>query len=152
MKSKMPLIIGGVAAALVVTLALVILFSVLGWWPAVLDIVLIFAALVSIGLLAALIYAVFNFTRTIVQVKNEMMPVLQSLRTTSSAVREGAKTATAFGVDPAVRTVGVLAGSAQVAGVLFGKGEARKRADKRQKRRQEIERELVARGELDGLR
>jgi hypothetical protein len=51
-----------------------------------------------------------------------------------------------------VRTVGVLAGSAQVAGVLFGKGEARKRSEKRQKRRQEIERELAAKGELDGTR
>ena len=152
MRNNTPLIIGLAVAAVVVTIALIILFSVLGWWPAVLDIVLIFAALVSIVLLAALIYAVLNFTRTIVQVKNEVLPVLQSLRTTSSAVREGAKTATAFGVDPAVRTVGVLAGSAQVASVLFGKGEARKRADKRQKRRQEIERELAARGDLNGTR
>lgn len=152
MLSNKPLIIGGAVAAVIITIALVVLFSVLGWWPALLDIALIFAALVSIGLLSALIYAVVNLTRTIVQVRDEMMPVLQSLRTTSSAVREGAKTATTFGVDPAVRTVGVLAGSAQVAGVLFGKGEARKRADKRQKRRQEIERELVARRELDGTR
>jgi hypothetical protein len=148
----MPLIIAGAAVGLIVTIALVVIFSILGWWPAVLDVVLIIAALVSIGLLAALIYAVLNFTRTIVQVKNEMLPVLESLRTTSSAVREGAKTATAFGVDPAVRTVGVLAGSAQVAGVLLGKSEARKRAEKRQKRRQEIERELAAKGELDGTR
>jgi len=152
MRSKMPLIIAGAAVGGLIILGLIILFSVLGWWPAVLDVVLIIAALVSIGLLAALIYAVLNFTRTIVQVKNELMPVLDSLRTTSSAVREGAKTATAFGVDPAVRTVGVLAGAGQVAGVLLGKSEARKRAEKRQKRRQEIERELAAKGELNGTR
>jgi hypothetical protein len=152
MKSRTPFIVGGAAVGVVILVLLVWWFSAEGWWPAILDIVLIFAALVSIALLAALIYAVLNFTRTIVQVKNEVLPVLQSLRTTSSAVREGAKTATAFGVDPAVRTVGVLAGSAQVASVLFGKGEARKRADKRQKRRQEIERELAERGELDGTR
>lgn len=152
MESYKPLIIAGAVVAVIITIALVVLFSVLGWWPAVLDVVLIIAALVSIVLLTALIYAVVNFTRTIVQVRDELIPVLQSMRTTSSAVREGAKTATAFGLDPAVRTVGVLAGSAQVAGVLFGKGEARKRADKRQRRRQEIERELVERGELDGTR
>ena len=58
----------------------------------------------------------------------------------------------AFGVAPAVRTASVLAGAGEVAAVVLGRGHANKRAEKRQKRRQEIERELAARGELDGHR
>jgi len=55
-------------------------------------------------------------------------------------------------VAPAVRTASVLAGAGEVAAVVLGRGHANKRAERRQKRRQEIERELAARGELDGHR
>src|SRR5215469_10512424 len=152
MQKAKPFIIGGAVAAVVIGIALLITFTVTGAWPVVLDIVLVITALVSLVLLAALIYAVLALTRTIMDVKNEALPVLQSVKTTSSAVREGAKTATAFGVDPAVRTASVLAGAGEVASVMLGKGHAQKRAEKRQKRRLEIERELAARGELDGYR
>jgi hypothetical protein len=133
-------------------LAFIITATILGWWPVVLDIVLIIAALVSIALLGFLIWAVLNLTRTIVQVKDELMPVLENAKTTTNAVREGAKTATVFGVDPAVRTAGLMAGAGQVAAVILGRGEAHKRAERRQKRRREIERELAAREELNGYR
>ncbi|HEU5438187.1 MAG TPA: hypothetical protein VFU88_02760 [Ktedonobacterales bacterium] len=149
-KLRIAAIIAGVV--LVIAFALAIWFTIAGWWPVVLDIVLVVTALVSMVLLAALIYAVISFTRTVLNVKDEVMPVLESLKTTSNAVREGAKTASAFGVDPAVRTASVLVGAGEVASVLLGKGEAKKRADKRRKRRIEIERELADRGQLNGYR
>jgi ABC-type multidrug transport system fused ATPase/permease subunit len=149
-KLRIAAIIAGVV--LVIAIALAIWFTIAGWWPVVLDIVLVVTALVSMVLLAALVYAVISFTRTVLNVKDEVMPVLESLKTTSNAVREGAKTASAFGVDPAVRTASVLVGAGEVASVLLGKGEAKKRADKRRKRRMEIERELADRGQLNGYR
>jgi len=149
---KRNLIIGGGVAAVIVIGLLVWLFSAKGWWPAILDIVMIIAVLINIALIVALIIAVRTLVTTVLQVKAEVMPLLQNAKTTSSAVREGAKTASAFGVDPAVRTVGLLAGAGQVATVLLGKGEAQKRSERRQKRRQEIERELAAKGQLDGTR
>ena len=151
MENKQWLIYGGIAAGVLLVIFF-ILATVFGWWPVVVDIVLVLTALVSMVLLAALIFAVLRLTRTAIDIKNELMPVLQSLRTTSSAAREAAKTATAFGVNPAVRTAGMLVGAGEVASVILGKGEAKKRAERRQRRRVEIERELAQRGELDGYR
>lgn len=152
MQSKLKLV--GILAAIAVVIAIVfaVFATIFGWWPVVVDIVLVVTALVSLALLACLLYAVLSLTRTALAIKNEMLPVLQSLKTTSSAVREGAKTASAFGVDPAVRTAATLVGAGEVASVLLGKGEAKKRAEKRQKRKVEIERELARKGELDGYR
>ena len=146
--------IAGIIAGVVLVAAIIfaVFATIEGWWPVVLDIVLIITALVSMVLLGALAYAVLSFTRTLIDVKHEVTPVLQSLQTTSNAVREGAKTASAFGVDPAVRTAATLVGAGEVASVLLGKGEAKKRAEKRQQRKVEIERELARRGELDGYR
>ena len=149
MMNKLPWIIGGAALVL---FAFAVVSTIFGWWPVVLDIVLVLAALISLVMFAAFIYAVLQLTRTIVETKNELMPVLESLRTTSNAAREAAKTATAFGIDPAVRTASVVAGVGEVAAVVLGKGRAQKRAEQRQKRRSEIERELAERGELDGYR
>jgi hypothetical protein len=152
MQSKMRSV--GIAAAVVVVAALIyaVFATIYGWWPVTLDIVLIITALVSLVLLAALAYAAYSLARTALDIKNELMPVLQSLKTTSTAVREGAKTASAFGVDPAVRTAATLVGAGEVASVLLGKGEAKKRADRRRRRKMEIERELARKGELDGNR
>lgn len=152
MKGKKPLIIGGAVVALVIVIVLFVWFTAAGLWPTVLDIVLIITALVSMLLLGALIYAVLSLTRTVLNIKSEVMPVLDSLKTTTSAVREGAKTASAFGVDPAVRTAGLIAGAGEVASVILGRGHTQKRVEKRQKRRLEIERELIAKGEVDGYR
>lgn len=151
MENKKWLLYGGIAVGVLIVVFF-ILATIFGWWPVVVDIVLVLTALVSMLLLAALIFAVLRLTRTAIDIKNEVMPVLQSLKTTSSAAREAAKTATAFGVDPAVRTAGVLVGAGEIASVILGKGEAKKRAEKRQRRRIEIERELARRGELDGYR
>ncbi len=124
--------------------------TIFGWWPVVLDIVLVIAAVTTAGMVLALILAVLNLTRTIREIRAEVMPVLDSLRTTSTAVRETAKTATAFGVAPAVRTAGFVVGATSLASVVLGRGRTRKRAQERQKRRQEYEREMARKGELDG--
>ena len=152
MKKAMPYLIGAAVTLPVVAIGIIVWFSIAGWWPTVVDIVLVFAALVSAFMLLALVVAIFFLTRTVLQAKDELIPVLESLKSTSSAVRETAKTAGAFGVNPAVRTASVLAGAGEVAAVVLGRGHAHKRAEKRQKRRQEIERELAARGELNGYR
>ncbi len=143
-------VIGGVVAVIVIV-AFFVLSTIFGWWPVVLDIVLVIAALLSMALLGALVYAVLSLTRTALQIKSEVMPVLQSLKTTSSAVRESAKTASTFGVSPAVRTASLLAGVGSVASVVMGRGQVQKRSERRQKRRQEIEREM-AKEELNGHR
>jgi len=152
MRRPLIYIIGGASVAALLAIGIIVWFSIAGWWPTVVDIVLVFTALISAVMLLALVLAIFFLTRTVLQVKDEMMPVLDSLKSTSTAVRETAKTAGAFGVSPAVRTASFLAGAGEVATVVLGRGKVRKRAEKRQKRRQEIERELAAKGELDGYR
>ena len=143
-----------IACAVVAVVAVVffVVATIRGWWPVVLDIVLVIAALLSAVLLGALVYAVLKLTRTVVDIKNEIMPVLNSLQTTSNATREAAKTATAFGVDPAVRTAGMIAGAGQIASVMLGRGHTAKRSEQRQRRRIEIERELATREDLNGHR
>lgn len=152
MKKAMPYLVGAAITLPVVAIGIIVWFTIAGWWPTVLDIVLVFTALVSAFMLLALVVAIFYLTRTVLQAKDELIPVLESLKSTSTTVRETAKTAGAFGVNPAVRTASVLAGAGEVASVVLGRGHANKRAEKRQKRRQEIERELAARGELNGYR
>src|SRR5215469_17382071 len=90
---KYPIPVAAGAVGVLVIIAFVVLATIFGWWPTTLDIVLVVAALLSLVLFAALVYAVLSLTRTALQIKGEMMPVLESLKTTSSAVREGAKTA-----------------------------------------------------------
>lgn len=145
-------IIGGAIGLVVLIIICIIWFSAAGLWPVVLDVVLVLTALTSAVMLAALTVAVFLLTRTVLQVKDELSPVLTSLRSTSTAVRETAKTAGTFGLNPAVRAASLVAGAGEMAAVVLGRGHAHKRAEKRQKRRQEIERELAAKGELDGYR
>ncbi|HLJ80999.1 MAG TPA: hypothetical protein VKT52_05895 [Ktedonobacterales bacterium] len=150
MRKAMPYVIGGAVAALIIAIGLIVWFTIAGAWPVVVDIVLVFTALTGAAVVLALAVAVFFLTRTVLQVRDEVMPVLESLKSTSSAVRETAKTAGAFGVNPAVRTASMLAGAGEIAAVVLGRGHVQKRAEKRQKRRQEIERELAAKGELNG--
>lgn len=149
--------IAGIGLVLV-TVVVIVLISLWGWWPAIVDyvlpailyIVLILAAIISGVLLFALLRAVINLTRTVQDIRNEVIPVLDSLRETSSTVRETAKAATSFTVAPAVRTASAVVGVTEIAAVVLGRGRARKRAQDRQKRRHEIERELAAKGDLDG--
>lgn len=136
--------------AVVVLLALAVVFTIFGWWPIVVDIVLVIAALTTAGMVLALILAVINLTRTIREIRDEMTPVLESLKSTSSAVRETAKAATSFGVAPAVRTASFVVGATELASVVLGRGKARKRSQERQKRRAQYEREMARKGGLNG--
>lgn len=145
-------LIGGAILAALIVIGAIVLFSVLGWWPAVRDALIIIAALVSILLLVFLGGAVFYLTVTILEVKRELTPVLESLKSTSQTVSETARAASDLGVAPTVRTASVLVGAAETAAVILGGGHVRARAKKRAQRRQEVERELLARGELNGYR
>lgn len=138
------------AIGFLIALALAIIFTIFGWWPIVVDIVLVIAALTTAVMVLALILAVINLTRTISEIRDEMMPVLESLKSTSSAVRETAKAATSFGVAPAVRTASFVVGATEIASVVLGRGKARKRAQERQKRRAQLQREMAARGDSHG--
>lgn len=142
--------IGGAIAVLLVTVGLTVLFTLEGWWPVVVDIVLTVTALASMLMLLALIAAVIFFIRTLLDFKSELMPVLDSLRQTGSAVQSTASTFTDLGVKPAVRTASVVVGVRSVASAVLGRGQVHKRSDQRQRRRQEIEREMARRGELNG--
>src|SRR5258706_10535904 len=128
-------IVVGAISLVVVGIALMIWFTVEGWWPVVVDIVLVITCLVSAVMLGALTFAVFELTRTVQDVRAELIPVLDSLKGTSTAVRETAKTAGAFGVAPAVRTARVLARPGEGPARLLGPGHANKRAQRRPKRR-----------------
>lgn len=140
-------VVGGIA---LLTLALAVWFTVNSWWPIVVDIVLALAAILTMILTAALVAAVVYLILILREMKAEISPVLLSLRTTTNTVKETAATAKTFGVAPSVRTASILVGAGEVASVVFGRGKARKRADARQKRRHEIEREMALRSELDG--
>lgn len=135
-----------IIAVAVVTLGAIIAFAVVatifGWWPVIVDITLVVAALASLVLLSALIYAVLSLTRTVLRIRDELIPTLESLKSTSATVRETARTASSFGVQPAVRTASAVLGAGEIASVILGRGQARSRSEKRQRRRQELEREM----------
>jgi hypothetical protein len=145
------IIVGGIFG-LALVVFLIWLFSVAGLWSVVRDIVIVATALLSLILLACLGFAVLYLTTTILSVRRELTPVLESLKSTSQSVSETARVASDLGVAPTVRTASVLVGAAEAASVILGRGHVRSRAQKRAQRRQEVERELVARGELDGHR
>ncbi len=141
--------------AAVIVLAVVggaVLISITGQWPVVRDIVIVLTAVFSLLLLAFLGLAVIYLTMTILNVKRELTPVLESLKATTQSVSETARVASDLGVAPTVRTASVLVGAAEAASVILGRGQVRARAQKRAQRRLEVERELIARGELNGHR
>ena len=141
------LIVGGLIT-IIIAVGLIWLISFFGVWPQVRDAFLVALAVVTFAALGLLSYAVFVLISLALQVKKEITPVLDSLRDTTDTVRETAKVASELTVTPGVRAASILLGTAQVAGVFFGVGRARKRAEKRAQRK----RELAAKGELDGYR
>lgn len=145
------IIIGAIVAAAVV-IAFVIVATWLGWWPVVVDIVLVLTALLSLIMLGALTFATIVLIRTIQGTRDEIMPVLESLKATTSTVQATAKTASAFGVGPSVRTASFVVGVGEIASTILGRGRPRKRAEQRQQRRREIEREMSAEGVPDDHR
>jgi uncharacterized protein (DUF58 family) len=140
---RLRLYIGIGVAAAVLILVFAILATIFGWWPVVLDIVLVLVVLLNGVLLTFLTLAVINFMRTIREMRSEITPVIASLRDTTTTVRETAKTTSAFGVNPVVRTASMVVGAAGVAGIVIGPGHARGRAAERQKRREEIEKQMA---------
>jgi hypothetical protein len=144
---KTLLIVGGLVF-LIVGVGLIVLFSILGIWPQVRDVSLVILAVATFAALGFLSYAIFIMISLGLQVKKELTPVLDSLRDTTDTVRETAKVASELTVTPGVRAASVLLGTAQVAGIFFGVGRARKRAEKRAQRRKE----MAAKGELDAYR
>lgn len=140
-RTKWTIIIAA-AFVVVVALAFAVVSTIFGWWPIVVDITLVITALASLALLIALTYAAFSLTRTVLAIRAEIMPTLDALKSTSVTVRETAKTASTFGVAPAMRTASAVLGASSVASAILGRGEARTRAEKRQRRRLEIERDL----------
>ena len=145
-------IIAGAVVAFAIIVAAIVLISVAGAWPIVLDIVLIITALISLAVLVLLAAAVFYLATTLLDVKRELTPVLESLQSTTQTVSATAKVASDLGVGPTVRTASVLVGAAEAATVILGRGHVRARAQKRAQRREEVARELMARGELNGSR
>jgi hypothetical protein len=139
---KKNLIIAAAVVATLIIIGFVVVATLFSWWPVVVDITLCVAALASLILLSALIYAVFSLTRTALRIRDELMPILESLKTTATTVRETARTASSFGVQPAVRTASAVLGAGEIASVILGRGQARSRSEKRQRRRQELEREM----------
>ena len=140
----------GAAVVVIIGVGALVVFSVFGLWAVVRDIVICLTALVSLLLLAFLGAAVFYLTVTLINIRRELTPVLESLKSTSQTVSVTARVASDFGVAPNVRTASVLVGAAETAAAVLGRGHARSRAHKRAQRRQEVERELQARGELNG--
>jgi len=141
-------IIIGIAAAVLI-LAFAVVATIFGWWPVVLDIVLVLVVILNGVLLAFLTLAVINFMRTIREVRAEITPVIASLADTTTTVRATAKTTSAFGVNPVLRTASMVVGAAGVAGIVIGPGKTRRRAQERQKRREEIEKEMAERSEKE---
>lgn len=141
------LVLGGIIS-LIIAAGLIWLISFFGVWPQVRDAFLVALALATFVALGLLSYAAFVLISLGLQVKKELTPVLDSMRETTDTVRETAKVASELTVTPGVRAASIMLGAAQVAGVFFGTGRARKRAEKRAQRRKE----LAARGELNAYR
>ena len=137
-----------VALAVIIGVVAIVLFSIWGIWPQVRDVSLVVLAVATFAALGFLSYAVFVLISLALQVKKEITPVLDSLRDTTDTVRETAKVTSELTVAPGVRAASMVMGAAQVAGIFFGTGRARKRAEKRAQRR----RELAAQEELNGYR
>jgi hypothetical protein len=140
-RRRLYLYIGGGIAALVIILAFAVVATIFGWWPVILDIVLVLVVLLNGVLLTFLTLAVINFMRTIREVRSEIMPVILSLRDTTTTVRETAKTTSSYAINPVARTASLVIGAAGVAGIVIGPGRTRRRAQERQKRREEIEKQ-----------
>jgi hypothetical protein len=140
-RRRMYLYIGAGIAGLVIILAFAVVATIFGWWPVILDIVLVLVVLLNGVLLTFLTLAVINFMRTIREMRAEITPVIASLRDTTTTVRETAKTTSSYAINPVARTASLVVGAAGVAGIVIGPGHARRRAQARQKRREEIEKQ-----------
>jgi ABC-type multidrug transport system fused ATPase/permease subunit len=140
-------IIIGIAAAVLI-LAFAVVATIFGWWPVVLDIVLIVVVLINGVMLMFLGRAVLEFIRTIREMRAEITPVIASLADTATTAQETAKTATSrFGIGPVVRTATLLLSAVGVARTMLGPRRTPTRAEARQQRREEVDQQIAARME-----
>jgi hypothetical protein len=140
------IVLGIVSFIVVVLLILLIIWiSVNGLWPLVRDIALVILALVSMVPLLALSYAVYALARTALELRKEIVPVLDELRETTHTIRQTARVANDFTVKPAVKTASFMVGFSQATSVILGQGNARKRQAERRRKYEEAK----ARGEVD---
>jgi len=142
-------IIGGAILGVLVFFALVAAFvfvSLFGEWANVRDGVLIMLAIMIIAAMGLMMFSIYVLTSIVLAVRSEILPVLESLKDTTTTVRETTRLASDFAISPGVRTASMLIGATQMTGILFGRGKAYKRAQRREQRRQE----LLAGGKLDG--
>jgi hypothetical protein len=140
-------IIIGIAAAVLI-LAFAVVATIFGWWPVVLDLVLVIVVLLNGVLLTFLGWAILTVIRTIREMRAEITPIIGSLADTATTVQETAKTTTGrFGLGPVVRTATLLMSAAGVARIMLGPRRASTRADARQQRREEVDQQIAARTE-----
>src|SRR5262245_60797583 len=140
-------IIIGIAAAVSI-LVFAVVATIFGWWPVVLDLVLVIVVLINGVMLVFLALAVLNVIRTIQEMRAEITPVIGSLAETATTVQETAKTTTSrFGIGPVVRTTTLMMSAAGVARTMLGPRRTPTRAEARQKQREEVDKQIAARAE-----
>ncbi len=138
-------IIIGIAAAVLI-LAFAVVATIFGWWPVVLDLVLIVVVLINGVMLGFLGWAILTVIRTIREMRAEITPVVASLAETATTVQETAKsTSGRFGYGPVVRTTTLLMSAAGVARTMLGSRRTPTRTEARQQRREEIDQQIAAR-------
>jgi ABC-type multidrug transport system fused ATPase/permease subunit len=145
-RQRLYIIIGIAAAVLILVFAVVA--TIFGWWPVVLDLVLVIVVLINGVMLGFLGWAILTVIRTIREMRAEITPVIGSLAETATTVQETAKTTTGrFGLGPVVRTTTLLMSAAGVARTMLGPRRAPTRAEARQQRREEVDQQIAARME-----
>jgi len=145
-RQRLYIIIGIAAAVLILVFAVVA--TIFGWWPVVLDLVLVIVVLINGVMLGFLGWAILTVIRTIREMRAEITPVIGSLAETATTVQETAKTTTGrFGLGPVVRTTTLLMSAAGVARTMLGPRRVPTRAEARQQRREEVDQQIAARME-----
>jgi hypothetical protein len=139
-------IILGVAAAILI-LALAVVATIFGWWPVVLDLVLVIVVLINGVMLAFLAWAILTVFRTIRELRAEITPIIGSLGGTAATVTGTAKVTRLFRVGPVARTATLLVSASGVVQTMLGRGNTPTRAEARQKRREEVDQQIAARAE-----
>jgi hypothetical protein len=145
-------LLGGIVVAIVFA-------AIFGWLINLLYIFFMVLALLLILATALQVFSIFLLIRTIVMVRNEIKPVLESVQETVGIVQETAKTAghtvstigTAaqftndLAVAPTVKAAAAVIAGQQMFRVFLGKGHVRSRTE--QRRREQSEALAAAGGE-----
>lgn len=150
MRKFLPYII--IAAVVFLIIVAAIVFSaIFGWLLNLLYIFLIALALLLLAATGLQVLSIFLLIRTIMMVRDEMKPLLQSVQETVGIVKDTAKTAghtvstlgtatqltTEFAVEPSVKAAAAVMAGQQMFRVFLGKGQTRSRAEQRRKEQQQ---------------